>query len=404
MPGWHKATQGLVESGQLVLLGVTQEQHAERCRLFAQWHEFTWPILHDPINLLESAAVPIVVAIDEHGIVRSTRPSQDWLKETFVSTNFEDNSSASKQAAPNPKPGPFDATRLIKKLKAKSKLEPTAGSYRRLGDAYALWKPDTPTLAINAYQAALANDADDPRHHFRLGVALRHRYDSSQRERGDFQSAAEHWTSALDLNPNQYIWRRRIQQYGPRLTKPYPFYDWVPNAKQEIAARGETPIPLRVPLSGAEVAKPKRVFEVDSSPQHSPDPDGKITLDVEGYVQINAVSVPTSIHAGETARVHLEFTLASKQAHWNNESEPLRVWIDTPTDWKATQPLLIHRPKVDSAESTETRRLEVEVQSPKQAKSSRLTGYALYYVCDDRTGACLYRRQDFSVSVRVKSK
>ncbi len=52
------------------MLGVTQEQHADRCRLFAQWKQFGWPILHDPINLLEAPAVPIVVAIDEHGIVR----------------------------------------------------------------------------------------------------------------------------------------------------------------------------------------------------------------------------------------------------------------------------------------------------------------------------------------------
>ena len=74
MPVWHDATRQLVKDGRLVILGVTQEQHPERCRLFAQWKQFDWPILHDPINVLESAAVPIVVAIDEHGIVRSTRP------------------------------------------------------------------------------------------------------------------------------------------------------------------------------------------------------------------------------------------------------------------------------------------------------------------------------------------
>ncbi|HVL13287.1 MAG TPA: hypothetical protein VM529_12035 [Gemmata sp.] len=56
--------------GKLVVLGVTQEQHSERCRLFAQWKGFDWPILHDPINVLGSSAVPIVLALDEHGIVR----------------------------------------------------------------------------------------------------------------------------------------------------------------------------------------------------------------------------------------------------------------------------------------------------------------------------------------------
>ena len=74
VPVWHEATREWVKQGRLVLLGVTQEQHADRCRLFAQWKRFDWPILHDPINLLEAPAVPIVVAIDEHGIVRAIRP------------------------------------------------------------------------------------------------------------------------------------------------------------------------------------------------------------------------------------------------------------------------------------------------------------------------------------------
>ncbi|MCA9184416.1 MAG: hypothetical protein R3E01_09840 [Pirellulaceae bacterium] len=51
----------IVRDGQLVLLGVTQEQHPDRCQLFAQWKEFDWPILHDPTNWMESTAVPTVV-------------------------------------------------------------------------------------------------------------------------------------------------------------------------------------------------------------------------------------------------------------------------------------------------------------------------------------------------------
>ncbi len=66
------------------MLGVTQEQHPDRCRLFAQWHAVSWPILHDPINLLATTGVPIVVAIDEHGVVRSTRPTAEWVKDTFL--------------------------------------------------------------------------------------------------------------------------------------------------------------------------------------------------------------------------------------------------------------------------------------------------------------------------------
>ena len=61
MPVWHQATADWVKKGKLVLLGVTQEQHADRCRLFSQWKQFDWPILHDPINVLDLLGVPVVV-------------------------------------------------------------------------------------------------------------------------------------------------------------------------------------------------------------------------------------------------------------------------------------------------------------------------------------------------------
>ena len=61
MPVWHEGTAKWVKEGKLVLLGVTQEQHADRCRLLAQWKGFGWPILHDPINVLEATGVPIQI-------------------------------------------------------------------------------------------------------------------------------------------------------------------------------------------------------------------------------------------------------------------------------------------------------------------------------------------------------
>ncbi|MGE3822568.1 MAG: TlpA family protein disulfide reductase, partial [Isosphaeraceae bacterium] len=88
MPVWHDRTREWVKRGQLKLLGVTQEQHPERCRLFAQWKGFDWPILHDPVNALESSAVPIIVAIDEHGIVRAVNPKPETFVETFLSKTY----------------------------------------------------------------------------------------------------------------------------------------------------------------------------------------------------------------------------------------------------------------------------------------------------------------------------
>ena len=57
MPVWHEATRALRESGDLTVIGITQEQHPERCGLFAQWKGIDWPILWDPFNLTEARAV-----------------------------------------------------------------------------------------------------------------------------------------------------------------------------------------------------------------------------------------------------------------------------------------------------------------------------------------------------------
>ena len=126
MPVWHEATREWVKQGRLVLLGVTQEQHADRCRLFAQWKRLDWPILHDPINLLEAPAVPIVVAIDEHGIVRAVRPRPETFAAEFLDKTFADDAqpgappsagppdvaslAARRRRIPTPAPGGWSAT------------------------------------------------------------------------------------------------------------------------------------------------------------------------------------------------------------------------------------------------------------------------------------------------------
>lgn len=53
------------------MVGIIQEQHPDRCRLFMQWKQMDWPILVDSLNLLEVTAVPITLTIDEHGIIRT---------------------------------------------------------------------------------------------------------------------------------------------------------------------------------------------------------------------------------------------------------------------------------------------------------------------------------------------
>ena len=388
--------QPLVQSKQLVLLGITQEQHSERCQLFAQWKQFDWPILHDPINLLESSAVPIVVAIDEHGIVRQTRPTPSWVKETFVKTDY---------AAPRAATEPTSDQANLSDLQSAAETEDSFLAWQQFGDAAVLWGGNARlNSAVQAYTRALQRKPDDAMTHFRLGVALRSRYESPHRQEADFQQAVDHWTEALALDPNQYIWRRRIQQYGPRLIKPYPFYGWIDQARKEIAKRGDTPIPLPVNPSGAEIAQPSKGFTQVALRPESPDPEGKITRDAGKYVRIATAVVPAKIKPGESVCLHLDLR-PTEQVDWNNEAEPLRVWIEPPADWQLERPLLEFTAFPNTVESKETRRLEVELLSPKLAANNvSVQGYALYYVCRKSDGTCLLRRQEFQLDLPVFSR
>ena len=350
-----------MKEGKLVLLGVTQEQHPERCRLFAQWKGFDWPILHDPINVLGSSAVPIILALDEHGIVRSTRPNLKTFVDNFLNRKFADEAKDSP-SSPTPKhPPDFDALKA-----AAEKAKTAGGAWRRYGDALALWGGEAKlSAAVAAYREAVRRDAKDGPAWFRLGVCLRRRSETKEtRKANDFRKAVEAWGTALELNPNQYIWRRRIQQYGPRLDKPYPFYDWVPEAEAAIRKRGDKPVVLPVPPDGSEIARPAKAFVQAKNVEKNPDPQGKVTRD-KGSVTCEVVVVPAAVKPGESARVHLRFRLAPKTAgHWNNEGEPLRMWVDPP-DGVASSERLIEAEQPKAANSDEDRMIGFEVQIPK---------------------------------------
>ena len=374
------------------MLGIIQEQHFERCQLFAQWQQFDWPILHDPINQLELRAVPVTIAIDEHGVVRSTSPQMKDF-ESFLEKKF-DAPPQLAAAVSATRPNIADLTKLAQESN-------TSKAWRDVGDAHVLWSDrDQIDAAVVAYEKSIEAEAKDAGAHFRLGVALRMRYESASRKTVDFGSAVDEWDRALEIDPNHYIFRRRIQQYGPRLIKPYPFYDWVGQATQEIKARGETPIVLAVEPSGAEIAQPARRFETETATLESPDLKGRIDRDKDVLIEVDAVVVPGRIQPGDAARVHVAFRPSGK-SHWNNEAEPLKVWIDSKDGWELAKQLHeTAQPK--QPESSEVRRVEFECRSPRDAsKSTTLSGYALYYVCSDAGGQCLYLRQDFKIEIRA---
>ncbi|MCA9129888.1 MAG: tetratricopeptide repeat protein [Planctomycetales bacterium] len=376
---WHEKTQQARESGQLTVLGVIQEQHSERCRLFSQWQQFDWPILHDPINVLPVRAVPIFIALDEAGVVVDADLHLEEL-DSFLSRE------------------PVDAAVKTDNAVSKSGVPKTGSPAARAEDIILWGQPESLSEAIELLTAAIKTDLESASLQFQLGVALRLRYDSSFRQADDFQRAISAWDRALELDPNHYIYRRRIQQYGPRLSKPYPFYDWVAQARHEVTERGETPVHLHVEPQGAEIAEPLKQF-LSEQQEVEPDPDNKIAMDTRKLITAEVVTVPSRAAPGEPRRVHIDLR-PSHQVHWNNETEGVQLVLRTPDGWQLSQTKMVS-PQPKSTESSEPRHFELEIQIPQDADSRQIEAYALYYVCEDRGGQCLYLRQDIPIDIVV---
>jgi hypothetical protein len=378
------------------MVGIVQEQHPDRARLFMQWKEMEWPVLVDAQNRLEVAVVPITLLIDEHGVIRgkaSRRRSPEATARAFVEARFD---------APETPPA-TTTTPDLATLEAAT-ADGSAGTWRVYGRALVDRGGDTRIdEAVDAFERAVAADGTDPLTLFQLGVAYRKRFDSVHRQPSDFQRAVVHWSRALELDPNQYIWRRRIQQYGPRQIKPYPFYDWVPAAREAIRQRGKEPVPLVVEPSGAEFAHPADTFTASETTRDEPDPGGRVTRDDRAFIAVDTTVVPPRVTPGQTVRVHLAFRPERGiDAHWNNEAEPMQLWLAAPAGGQVERRWHeVANP--DAATSTETRRVELEVQVPEDAAAGSITipAYALYNVCEGPAGRCLYRRRDIEIEIPV---
>jgi tetratricopeptide (TPR) repeat protein len=404
VPGWHKQVSDLVKNGDVQMVGIIQEQHPDRCRLFAQWQGFEWPILNDAINVLPTRAVPVVIAIDEHGVVQSTRPRPDWVRNEFIKTDYPKPDETARTTDSDYVPY-FSAKQLKNPteslLSARGTLIWGAAAYQqtKAGSPEQTKSAEYFNKAIALYDGVIKEEPENAMAHFGRGVALRMRYESPLRQNGDFQAAVNAWGKALDIDPNHYIYRRRIQQYGPRLTKPYPFYDWVPKARADIKARGDEPVQLAVEPGGAEIASPDRSFKTAEAATN-PDPKARINTDKNGLVEISSVTVPARVKPGQTTRIHLTLRTSGK-AHWNNEAEPVQVWIDQPDGWQLQKNLFtLDQPK--KPESTEARKVELEAKLSANSESTRIKGYALFYVCEEADGTCLYLRRDFEIPIVVQ--
>lgn len=350
----------MVEAGSLAVVGVVQEQHPDRARLYAAWRGIDWPILVDSLNLLDLSAVPIVLGLDERGVVRETRPRPGDLAR-FVGATY---------SAIETPPGLNDA------------VVPT-------GAPAAFFEGDY-TRALELFAG------DDPRDVFRRGVAHRARADSERRRPGDEQAAIDLWYEALRREPNQYIWRRRLQQYGPRLDQPYDFYGWVEEARAAIRARGGEPPVLAAEPMGAEVAAWSDGGEVPD-----PDPDGRLSRD-ERLVDVEVAVTPPAVPPGGRARVRATFRL--RDARWNNEADPLQLSLRLAAGAALGEGRLVH-PQAPAAESSEVRTIEFEIRAPDLAPDGDLeiSAYAVYSVCEESGGVCLFVRRDLRIAIRIDS-
>ncbi len=396
MPVWHERTKEAREAGELTLIGITEEQHPDRCELFAQWQRSDWPILWDPFNLTESSAVPVAIGIDEHGVVRTVGMSVDQFDE-FMTTNYDAIGDAETRRSTGVRkeargPRVLDASAALTGSEALSRL-----LWSR-GDSGALAASDL-AACIRALELP-ATRGDDPSASFRLGVARRLRYDSPASVPEDFQASLDLWMAALRKDPSQYIWRRRIQQWGPRLDKPYPFYGWIEEATKEIRARGDKPVELRVSLTSSEVSGSDPVRVSEAQAEH-PDPERKVPRDADRWVRIDVAVVP---HTGDReqrseargSQVHLALRPSREMdVHWSNDAGPTQIWIDNAVESGLERPELT-LPVPGELVSSEPRCADFTVAS---ATGEVLRGTAFYFVCEGVDGQCRFLAQDFEVVV-----
>lgn len=163
------------------------------------------------------------------------------------------------------------------------------------------------------------------------------------------------------------------------------------------------PVTIQFPLSGSEIAQPMRRFLTDSEKASSPDPDGLLDRDTTGLIEVEAAVVPSRIRSGKSTRVHINFLPAeSLQAHWNNEAEPLRVWVDLPEGWGTENPLL-SAPQPEEIESVEMRHIDFGILTPAGLDPGTvpITAYALYYVCEGKNGTCQFLRKDIKIHIEI---
>jgi hypothetical protein len=382
MAGWQEAVKPHVDAGKLSVIGIVQEQHSDRALLYKQWKRIRWPIYVDSLNTLGLAVVPVPLGIDESGVVRMEGLTADGVR-AFVEAEYPP--TARPERAPDP---------------AGPRTPRDRGDHAFLHDR----SPGALDRAVEAYEDAVKADPADAVARFRSGVAHRARYDSPARRPGDAQKAVDAWQEALALRPNMYVWRRRLQQYGPRLDQPYDFYFWVEEARRDIVSRGEKPVELAAEPRGSEVAPPGKA----SGPAGGipdPDPAGRIVRD-PGLVEAEPTVTPGKVPPGGRVRVRVAFRpTGDSKPHWNNEAGGLVLSVRLPAGVTLAEGTFAYlRPQASESDELRILEFEVAVAPGAAAGAVELPAYALYDVCEEKGGVCRHLRRDLPLRFEVDPK
>ena len=152
---------------------------------------------------------------------------------------------------------------------------------------------------------------------------------------------------------------------------------------------------------GAEIAKPAKGFDA-ADPAAEPDPTGRVMRIEPESVTAEVTVVPRrAAGTNSPCACGLPDRFGAKKVHWNNEADPLQVWLDPPDNWVVSTRLLT-APLPEAGGVAEDRRIEFEVKVPATATATEtIRGYALFHVCDDEGGVCRFARLDIHVDVPV---
>lgn len=380
---WQEATKKFVADGKLVLLPVSHDQYADRAQLFAQWKKVETPILFDPINSLGLETVPLVVAVDEFGIVRAVNPKPDTIGEVFVNKKFK--GKPPKLAEGVTEPPDARITRRV------------AGEGRDVEEICAhcvalLIAGEPPLLeeAVNNYFEALKKKPRSAEASFGLGVACRKRLDCESRQPGDLTAAISAWTRATTLEPRNGLYRARLAEFLPLRSGQKGPYDWVATAEKGITAAGKTPIllssqPVKWDLPAAKSEEASDEAEVDN----------------DKLVSIDCVLVPSRDKKNVNAGLHVAlWPDTQRQVQWHNEAEKTSIHLLKSDLLKANQPALsIANPKQHA--SNETRIISFPITfNSKEAAAGTVKAVAYYTLTEPGSAGPKRLRQEFEIEIK----